>query len=61
VVVCQHEGLKGKPQFNRSDRGLNVPKTTSIPKIPSSGVCFGGISKAGEQAGKNPILKKTKK
>jgi hypothetical protein len=35
--------------------------TISIPKIPSSGVCFGGLSKAGKQAGINPILKKTKK
>ena len=43
-------GFKGKPQFNRSDGGLKAPKKTSIPKIPSSGVCFGRISKAGEQA-----------
>jgi hypothetical protein len=39
-----------------------MPKITSIPKIPSSGVCFGGIFKAEEQAAvKKPVSEKDKK
>jgi hypothetical protein len=54
-------GYKGKPQFKRSDRSLNAPKATSIPKIPSYGVCFGGILELGDKTWDQSASDKDKK